>query len=249
MEGACSNSMASKYLSNLPSRGLFSSTVLSSNPVLDTFFFELWCVSVYCTFNSILGDVSIEILYLSCIHITYLYMYYNFECSHDLHLDHMNEEAWSSISGGMRVYICDRDTSPPEEQIIKTNQANILIRSLTLKKQKSDSSSKDEKGKATTESFKGKRAAETVNGRASKRAMTYSSRSPRRGEASRTSEKDLQVQTVERLRALLKEKGEEELRNTSDATFLRICKRVFDPLNVGSHLGLSVDQYSSQLDD
>uniref|UniRef100_A0A0R0JWH7 DET1- and DDB1-associated protein 1 domain-containing protein n=1 Tax=Glycine max TaxID=3847 RepID=A0A0R0JWH7_SOYBN len=71
-----SSSGASLFLANLPSRGLFSSTVVSSNP------------------------------------------------------------------GGMRVYVCDHDTSPPGQHI-KTNQQNILIRSLTLKKQRGDSSSKD----------------------------------------------------------------------------------------------------------
>ncbi|XP_010250743.1 PREDICTED: uncharacterized protein LOC104592902 [Nelumbo nucifera] len=153
MEGASaspsdSSSMdggVSKYLANLPSRGLFSSTVISSNP------------------------------------------------------------------GGMRVYVCDHDTSPPEDQLIKTNQMNILIRSLTLKKQKSDSSAKDVKGKATAESTKGKRTAERIgDGRASvKRAnMTKNSESARReGSSTRAPEKDLQSLTVERLRALLKERG------------------------------------------
>ncbi|KAJ4972835.1 hypothetical protein NE237_006009 [Protea cynaroides] len=136
---------ASKYLANLPSRGLFSSTVISSNP------------------------------------------------------------------GGIRVYICEHETSPPEEQLIETNQTNILIRSLTLKKQKSDSSSKDVKGKATTESTKGKRAAErAIDGRTSAKRMhvTSSSGNPQQeGTSTRTIGKDFQGLTVERLRALLKERG------------------------------------------
>ncbi|XP_028552377.1 uncharacterized protein LOC110096453 isoform X2 [Dendrobium catenatum] len=64
---------ASKFLTNLPSRGLFSSAVLSSN------------------------------------------------------------------LGSMRVYVCDHDTSPPEEQLIKTNATNILIRSLQINKLRIDS--------------------------------------------------------------------------------------------------------------
>ncbi|XP_042497153.1 uncharacterized protein LOC122075980 [Macadamia integrifolia] len=136
---------ASKYLANLPSRGLFSSTVISSNP------------------------------------------------------------------GGVRVYICEHDTSPPEEQLIKTNQTNILIRSLTLKNQKCDSSSKDAKGKATTESTKGKRAAErAVDGRNSAKRVnkTNGSGKPQQeGTSTRTVERDFQGLTVERLRARLKERG------------------------------------------
>uniref|UniRef100_A0A803QY39 DET1- and DDB1-associated protein 1 domain-containing protein n=1 Tax=Cannabis sativa TaxID=3483 RepID=A0A803QY39_CANSA len=45
----------------------------------------------------------------------------------------------------MRVYVCVHDTSPPDDQQIKTNQQNILIRSLTLRNKKGDSSSKDVK--------------------------------------------------------------------------------------------------------
>jgi hypothetical protein len=45
----------------------------------------------------------------------------------------------------------------PEGQLIKTNQQNILIRSLLLKKQKGESSSKDSKG--TAEDGPKKRAA------------------------------------------------------------------------------------------
>ncbi|KAA8540686.1 hypothetical protein F0562_024395 [Nyssa sinensis] len=133
---------ASKYLADLPSRGLFSSTVLSSTP------------------------------------------------------------------GGMRVYICDHDTSPPEDQLIKTNQMNILIRSLMLKKQKGDSSSKDVKGVTANESRK--RAAEgTLDGRASAKRATTNTQvgSQQEGSKSRAPDKDFQILTVERLRALLKEKG------------------------------------------
>ncbi|KVH98148.1 Ubiquitin ligase, Det1/DDB1-complexing [Cynara cardunculus var. scolymus] len=41
----------------------------------------------------------------------------------------------SSNLGGMQVYVTDHDTSPPENQVIKTDQVNILIRSLLLKQQ------------------------------------------------------------------------------------------------------------------
>ncbi|XP_042500904.1 uncharacterized protein LOC122078824 [Macadamia integrifolia] len=133
---------ASKYLANLPSRGLFSSTVISSN------------------------------------------------------------------LGGVRVYICEHDTSPSEEQLIKTNQTNILIRSLTLKKQKNDSSSKDAKGKATAECTKGKRAAErAVDGRASAKKMNVTNSSGSARQAGTSTHTDFQGLTVERLRALLKERG------------------------------------------
>ncbi|KAI3987461.1 hypothetical protein MKX01_023239 [Papaver californicum] len=147
---------ASDYLTNLPSRGLLSSTVLSSN------------------------------------------------------------------LGGMRVYICEHDTSPPEDQVIKTNQTNILIRSLNLKNQKNNKpktpSLKDTKSK--TENVKGKRVAErTADGNApAKRAnLSLSTGNPKPAEGSRTrstssssssSSKDsYQTMTVERLRTLLKERG------------------------------------------
>uniref|UniRef100_A0A1D1YYX9 Apurinic endonuclease-redox protein n=1 Tax=Anthurium amnicola TaxID=1678845 RepID=A0A1D1YYX9_9ARAE len=134
---------AAQYLADLPSRGLFSSTVLSSN------------------------------------------------------------------LGGIRIYICDHDTSPPEEKQIKTNPTNILIRSLQLNKQRGDV--KEGKAKAAAESNRGKRCAErTFDGRASaKRANVASGlASPRRDESKAVpSDKELQAFTVERLRALLKERG------------------------------------------
>ncbi|KAL3839078.1 hypothetical protein ACJIZ3_023669 [Penstemon smallii] len=152
MEGNCSASSpsdssnptvgsgggASKFLSNLPSRGLLSSTVLSSNP------------------------------------------------------------------GGMRVYICDHDTSPPEDQCIKTNPANILIRSFMLKNQKRDSCSKDGKGTVANQGSRKRAAEKALDGKAAgKKAMSSSSQEG----SSRVLDKDLQSLTVEKLRALLKEKG------------------------------------------
>ncbi|KAL3818564.1 hypothetical protein ACJIZ3_004469 [Penstemon smallii] len=149
MEGGCSASPPSdpnnftagsgggtlKLLANLPSRGLFSSTVISSNP------------------------------------------------------------------GGMRVYICDHETSPAANQIIKTNQTNILIRSLMLKNEKGDSSTAANLGSR-------KRAAEkTLDGKAAGKKAMYSSQIGASQEGSSRVMDNLQSLTVDRLRALLKEKG------------------------------------------
>ncbi|XP_077250328.1 protein LOWER TEMPERATURE 1-like [Tasmannia lanceolata] len=138
-----SNTMAgaSKYLTNLPSRGLFSSILSSSN------------------------------------------------------------------LGGIRVYVCEHNTLPPAEQLIKTNQTNILIRSLTLNKQKGDSSSNDIKVKGTTEGAKGKRSAErNVDGRSLAKRANISGPSSRQDGSSKRPE-DFQTLKVEKLRALLKERG------------------------------------------
>ncbi|AED97753.1 SAP domain-containing protein [Arabidopsis thaliana] len=145
-----SDQTASKFLSDLPSRGFLSSTVVSSNP------------------------------------------------------------------GSLRVYICEHDTSPPvigslriisfriKGQLIKTNQQNILIRSLLLKKQKGESSSKDSKG--TAEDGPKKRAANrALDDRSSAKRAANASR--QEGSSSRTGERDFQSLTVEKLRAMLKEKG------------------------------------------
>ncbi|CAL2261073.1 unnamed protein product [Prunus armeniaca] len=133
---------AFKFLQNLPSRGLLSSTFLSSNP------------------------------------------------------------------GGMRVYVCVRDTSPPEDQHIQTNQQNILIRSLTLKKQKGESSSKDVKGAGAAEGSRKRVAERVLESRTSaKRAASQSSSRQEGSGSSQASSRDFQGLTVERLRALLKAKG------------------------------------------
>ncbi|KAH7667063.1 DET1- and DDB1-associated protein 1 N-terminal [Dioscorea alata] len=42
----------------------------------------------------------------------------------------------SSNLGEMRVYVCDHNTAPPEEQVIKTNGMNILIKALQINKEK-----------------------------------------------------------------------------------------------------------------
>ncbi|XP_024007188.1 uncharacterized protein LOC18013419 isoform X3 [Eutrema salsugineum] len=132
-----SDQSASKFLSDLPSRGFLSSTVVSSNP------------------------------------------------------------------GSLRVYICEHDTSPPGQEI-KTNQQNILIRSLLLKKLKGDSNSKDAKGSA--EDGPKKRAANrALDDRSSAKRAANVSR--QEGSSSRSGERDFQSLTVEKLRALLKERG------------------------------------------
>ncbi|XP_021905456.1 uncharacterized protein LOC110820314 isoform X2 [Carica papaya] len=105
----------------------------------------------------------------------------------------------------MRVYLCDHETSPPEDQQIKTNQQNILIRSLALKKQKSDSSSKGVKETAA-EGPRKRTAERALDGRASAKKAN-SQISSHQGSNSGAAERDLQALTVERLRALLKEKG------------------------------------------
>ncbi|KAL8118486.1 hypothetical protein AgCh_016128 [Apium graveolens] len=109
----------------------------------------------------------------------------------------------------MRVYVCEHDTSPPENQLIKTNQTNILIRSLVLKKRKVDSISKDGKAVSVTESSRKRAPERIVEGRTpSKRGMSNTQNSSHpEGSKSRAPEKDLQSLTVERLRAVLKEKG------------------------------------------
>ncbi|GAB2223668.1 hypothetical protein Droror1_Dr00004406 [Drosera rotundifolia] len=126
---------ASKLLSNLPSRGLFSSTVTSSN------------------------------------------------------------------LGGMRVYISERDTSPPDHQVIQTDQENILIRSLTIKRQKGDI-------KGETEGSRKRVPEKVVDGRASaKRVMTSTPNGAKQEASSSRVSDNLQGLTVERLRVLLREKG------------------------------------------
>ncbi|GFQ07600.1 hypothetical protein PHJA_002904100 [Phtheirospermum japonicum] len=123
---APSSGGASKFLSNLPSRGFFSSTVISSNP------------------------------------------------------------------GGMRVYICDHDTSPPGEILVqKMGKALPQIKVL---------------GKGNGSIYF--RAAEkALDKAAGKKAMSNTQLGSSQGGSSRLLDKDLQSFTVERLRAFLKERG------------------------------------------
>ncbi|KAK7820112.1 hypothetical protein CFP56_039227 [Quercus suber] len=157
---------ASEFLAGLPSRGLFSSTVISSNP------------------EYILNKVMVEVL---------------------------GEESGlgfaQSSNGGMRVYICDHDTAPPEGQQIKTNQQNILIRSLMLRKQKGEASSKDVKGVASSEASRKRVAERPSDSRTSAKRANSQGGSRQEGSNSQASNRDFQNFTVERLRALLKSKG------------------------------------------
>ncbi|KAF9671697.1 hypothetical protein SADUNF_Sadunf12G0074500 [Salix dunnii] len=138
----------------------------------------------------------------------------------------------SSNPGGMRVYICEHDTAPPvnvaclsfhssdsssqisvlwshitEGQQIRTNQTNILIRSLQLNKQKGDSSSKDVKGVAASEGSRKRGAEKALNSRASAKRGNNQIGSLQDESDGHTSDKEYYSLTVERLRALLKERG------------------------------------------
>ncbi|KAK1436736.1 hypothetical protein QVD17_02518 [Tagetes erecta] len=111
----------------------------------------------------------------------------------------------SSNLGGMRVYVTDHDTSPPESQVIKTDQVNILIRSLVLKQQqKGGSSSKGAKSVGTNENSRKRAPERAADGRAS--AKRAASTTQNEGSKSKLPE-NLQSLTVERLRALLKDRG------------------------------------------
>ncbi|KAH7279133.1 hypothetical protein KP509_37G006800 [Ceratopteris richardii] len=115
--------------------------------------------------------------------------------------------AGSISSTGLRFYVCDHDTSPPEDQIIKTDTKNILIRSLTLKKSKSDSKVKDKQRPGFE--GKAKRPAEkTADERmTSKRTNTGSGSTFSSRKENSLTERDLQGLTVEKLRSLLKERN------------------------------------------
>ncbi|XP_076898485.1 protein LOWER TEMPERATURE 1-like [Bidens hawaiensis] len=108
--------------------------------------------------------------------------------------------AVSSNLGNMRVYVTDHDTSPPENQQIKTDQMNILIRSLLLKQQQKTESSAKSVG---TKEGSRKRASErAVDGRTSnKRAASQQER------LKSQLPENLNKLTVERLRVLLRERG------------------------------------------
>ncbi|PHT87953.1 hypothetical protein T459_10059 [Capsicum annuum] len=78
------------------------------------------------------------------------------------------------MQGGMRVYVCEHETSPPEDQLIKTNQQNILIRSLMLKKQRGDYNSKDGKGISSNDNGRKRAAEKALDGRVSTKKATTS---------------------------------------------------------------------------
>ncbi|KAF8036966.1 hypothetical protein BT93_B0021 [Corymbia citriodora subsp. variegata] len=107
----------------------------------------------------------------------------------------------------MRVYVCEHDTSPPEGQVIKTNQQNILIRALTIRKQTGHPIPKIAKGVTIAEGSR-KRASERLldSGTSSKKPAGQAG-SRQEGSSIHLADKDLHSLTVERLRALLKERG------------------------------------------
>uniref|UniRef100_A0A0A9FUT3 SAP domain-containing protein n=1 Tax=Arundo donax TaxID=35708 RepID=A0A0A9FUT3_ARUDO len=115
----------------------------------------------------------------------------------------------SSSLGGLRVYVCEHSTDPPEGQVIKTDLTNILIRHLQLNKQKSEA--KDGGTRTPGESSRVKRSAARsldVNNSAKRPNLGTSSGSSAYGEAiSGFSQHTLQAFTVERLRALLRQSG------------------------------------------
>ncbi|KAL6181790.1 hypothetical protein ACLB2K_048439 [Fragaria x ananassa] len=105
--------------------------------------------------------------------------------------------------GRIRVCVCEYETSLPEDEHIKTNQQNILIRSLKLKKQKDNS--KDVKGAVAAEGSRKRVAERVLENRAPAKKATMI---PRQEESSsQAAGRDFQGLTVERLRALLKAKG------------------------------------------
>ncbi|CAL4892402.1 unnamed protein product [Urochloa decumbens] len=111
----------------------------------------------------------------------------------------------ASSMGGLKVYICLHDTTPPEGQVVKTDTNNILIRALQLNKHKSEA--KDVSCKTPGESSRGKRNLDGKN--PSKRPNIGSSAGSSAHEESSSgfSELTLQSFTVEKLRSLLKERG------------------------------------------
>ncbi|XP_070053510.1 protein LOWER TEMPERATURE 1 [Nicotiana tomentosiformis] len=127
----------------------------------------------------------------------------------------------SSTPGGMRVYVCDHETSPPEEQLIKTNQQNILIRSLMLKNQRGDYSSKDGKGISSNDNGRKRAAEKALDSRTSSKKATTSNQVASCQETSKARTPGIQNMTVERLRILLKEKGL-SLRGRKDELIARL---------------------------
>ncbi|CAM0957715.1 unnamed protein product [Alopecurus aequalis] len=115
----------------------------------------------------------------------------------------------SSNLGGLRVYVCEHDTDPPEGQLIETDTTNILIRHLQLKKKESEA--KDAGSRTPGESSKGKRSAARsldVQNSSKRPNVGSSSGLPSSEEAiSGFSQHTLQSFTVERLRALLRQRG------------------------------------------
>ncbi|XP_024973100.1 uncharacterized protein LOC112511632 isoform X2 [Cynara cardunculus var. scolymus] len=113
----------------------------------------------------------------------------------------------SSNLGGMQVYVTDHDTSPPENQVIKTDQVNILIRSLLLKQQQKGGGPTS-KGVVANEGSRKRAPERAADGRASAKRAASATQNGSRKEGSKSQiPENLQRLTVERLRALLKERG------------------------------------------
>ncbi|KAF0895325.1 hypothetical protein E2562_012366 [Oryza meyeriana var. granulata] len=121
----------------------------------------------------------------------------------------------SSSLGRLRVYVCEHDTDPPEGQVIKTDTTNILIRHLQLKKKEMDAKeakdAKDAGSRNQGETVKWKRVApRSLDGQSSSKRPNLSSSSGLSAAEEATSGfsgQTLQSFTVERLRALLRQRG------------------------------------------
>ncbi|KAG4185673.1 hypothetical protein ERO13_A09G247250v2 [Gossypium hirsutum] len=118
---------------------------------------------------------------------------------------HLYSTVISSNLGGMRVYICEHILVYPESQHIKTDQQNIRIRSLMLNNNKVGSSSKDVK--AAVEGPRKRAAEKVMDSSASAKKANTKNNSQSEGSSSIVAKKDYHSFTVERLRALLKERG------------------------------------------
>lgn len=105
------------------------------------------------------------------------------------------------LSKRVPTYVCDHDTSAPAHQVITTDTTNILIRSLRIKRGKEEGSKQDRAGN-------GKRTADSPLdnlARPQKRAAGKGKEEEPKGQ--KMSEKELEALTVDKLKALLKEKG------------------------------------------
>ncbi|RYR77772.1 hypothetical protein Ahy_A01g002372 isoform A [Arachis hypogaea] len=180
------SSGASSFLSDLPSRGLFSSTVVSSNP---------GGMRVYVCDHETMppGLLILYLIVLNRVKIGSL-------SSTNIILYHIQMRFSNSLVD-------------PEGQHIKTNQQNILIRALTLglKKQKCDSSSKDgtegSRKRASDKGLDGRASAKRANNQINSLQGGLPLEFTSEGSTSQTFNKDFHRLTVERLRNLLKSKG------------------------------------------
>ncbi|KAL0355108.1 UNVERIFIED_CONTAM: hypothetical protein Sradi_3957700 [Sesamum radiatum] len=198
---AGSSGGASKFLANLPSRGLLSSTILSSNP---------GGMRVYiCDHDtSPPGDMHSR-NFINCIPAL---LYYCIE----LFCLVMNLFLGAVYNGRSQL-----DSVVSEDQLIRTNQTNILIRSLMLKNLKGDT--KDGKGTSSNQGSRKRAAEKALDKAAGKKAMSSTQLGASQEAASRVLDKDLQSLTVERLRALLKERGLSVKGKKASTHHLLIC--------------------------